>query len=111
MIGFDNKKSVLGHETDECSDLMNEENIQSLSKQDFSIFPNPTTGNITIESNFPDLVISQIIVSNLFGKVVFQNKVEYNNSYEFNIGNLSKGLYIIEIKYGNEFYSDIIIKQ
>ena len=59
----------------------------------FSIYPNPTNGILNIDLT-DDLEISRIVITDLTGKIVF-NQME--NLKTINVQELSNGLYIIQI--------------
>ena len=58
----------------------------------FSIYPNPTTGKLTIEIGTE--VITSIAVTNLLGEVVLQPQVQQST---IDISSLSTGMYILNI--------------
>lgn len=58
-----------------------------------SIYPNPSNGIINIEVT--DNRYCELIIRDAFGKVVLEKSVLSNNSID--LGNFSKGLYMIEI--------------
>lgn len=68
-----------------------------------SIYPNPTVGSCTLEGLFPMDGIGQIIVSDAWGRVVAQRKVEIRaglNAVDLNVEGLSVGVYHVEICVG-----------
>ncbi|GGE23139.1 T9SS type A sorting domain-containing protein [Psychroflexus salis] len=70
----------------------------TLSSTDFenvklSIYPNPTTNLLHIESE--EATVQQIEIFNLEGKQVFQS---YNKNHPIEVGHLSAGLYILKIQ-------------
>ena len=58
----------------------------------FSIYPNPTTGKLTIEIGTE--VITNIAVTNLLGEVVLQPQIQQST---IDISSLSTGMYILNI--------------
>jgi hypothetical protein len=79
---FDGKTAVLGIQSIDCRN------------QEIQIFPNPTTGNITIE-NAP--LNALITISNMQGQVVMNLKNDSNKTI-VNLDRLSGGTYFIAIK-------------
>ena len=67
-----------------------EENLLS----DFSVYPNPTTDILTIQSDF---AILQIEIYNQLGQIVVSN----SNQKTIDISSLTQGIYFCKIKDGN----------
>lgn len=86
--------------------------IKENSVMAVSVFPNPSSGNITIE--FPDVpqIISEIKVIDILGNERFLKSDINNVSSDINLGYLPSGVYIIEITNKNkeEFHRSIIIE-
>ena len=78
--------------------------LGSLSEIGFSIYPNPSNGEFTI-NGFDDY---EIAIHDLSGKVIYSAKV--NNTAEIDLNNLSDGLYMLRIiKDGNSYLSKLIL--
>ncbi|MFM9988862.1 T9SS type A sorting domain-containing protein [Flavobacterium sp.] len=71
-----------------------------------TVYPNPTTSVLNIRGN-NNLIFNKIIITNLYGKIVFENK---GNSTQINIENLASGLYIIQAFYEEGSYQNKFIK-
>ncbi|OFX71745.1 MAG: hypothetical protein A2X12_09005, partial [Bacteroidetes bacterium GWE2_29_8] len=73
-------------------------------KKQINIYPNPTTGTITIDGTFNqnDYVIS---IYNVTGQLLLRK----SNSKTINIGNLDKGVYNVQIETENEVINKRII--
>ena len=70
---------------------------QQAISQSFNIYPNPTTGKVWI--NFPEKANYQIKLINISGKVMKQTQTNrYQKTTEINVGDLPKGIYLIELK-------------
>ena len=71
------------------------------SNSNFSIYPNPSNGNISISSilDVGDVTIS---IVDLNGRVVFTQNVELHNTVNINAESLNTGVYIIQIN-GNNY--------
>jgi len=81
----------------------NEEDIVELS-----LYPNPTKN--TINFNFPiGIEEMEITIFSLLGKNVFTNLINKNNP-SANISSLSKGLYMMQIKYNDKMQTIKILK-
>lgn len=75
------------------------------------IYPNPTTGDVTIEipqNLTKDLFGSTIQVLSLDGKILIEKKV-YQSKMPLNISGLTNGIYLVKI--GNQFVPHKLIKQ
>jgi hypothetical protein len=64
-----------------------------------SIFPNPTSGSFALNLNYSTLKNVDVVVSDLTGNVVYNNKVGYVDSANLNIdlSNKEPGLYLVKI--------------
>lgn len=69
-----------------------------------NIYPNPATSELHIETKAS---VERIVIMDLMGKVLFESA----NSNTISLESLSAGLYIIQLEYGNEKYSQRIVKQ
>jgi len=80
-------------------------NISNLIlKEDFKIYPNPTTGKVFI--NLLDANNYQIKLMDISGKVMEQLETKMDESIiEMNVNNLPKGIYLVVLK--NELNSSI----
>ena len=74
--------------------------LEDESKQDYlSIFPNPSTGNVTLQFN--DLVFNNMIIEvfNMSGQLVFtQNIQSTRNEESIDLNTLLKGIYTINLQ-------------
>jgi hypothetical protein len=69
--------------------------IEELKESKFQIYPNPFKENITIQmkENIP----TEVIISDLTGKIVFQEQIHSNN-VNLNLSNLESGQYNLLLK-------------
>jgi len=84
--------------------------INENTKIDFAIYPNPNNGDFMVVLNSQLENNTSINVYNTIGQNVFTSKIS-NNHQRFNLSNLNKGLYFINIE--NDYSrttSKIIIK-
>ncbi len=89
----------------EYSNIIKLEACNGLSSEFLTVFPNPSDGNITINSSSEILGIS---LYDLTGKVIFQkNKIDAE-SVECDFSKLKKGMYIIEISTINKTFNQRI---
>lgn len=83
--------------------------IDDISLSDgISIYPNPTKDEITISIN--NQIIKEISVVDITGKILFSKQVNGSN-IQFNIGNLTSGIYTLHIKTNHSNYTKKIIKE
>ncbi len=78
------------------------------SKQFLSIFPNPTTGPITI--NNEELRIKNVAVYDIYGKEVLKQEVK-SQKYEVDLSNQPNGIYIVKVITDKQTIRKKIIKQ
>lgn len=77
------------------------------TSSNFTIFPNPTTKNITISSeNFKGE--SNVELFSLDGKLVYTNKFN-SKSASFELPNISKGLYLFKVQNENSVRTEKLI--
>lgn len=80
--------------------------ITDLSPNDFNIFPNPTKGVVTINSNSNNLF--DVNVYNILGKLIY-TKNDNNKSTTIDLSSINKGIYIVSILIDNKRISKRII--
>jgi hypothetical protein len=61
------------------------------------VYPNPSTGNITVRiNNYNGLVAVKVV--DLNGRIVYsEDKVTFSNEKSFDLSKLSAGIYMIDI--------------
>jgi hypothetical protein len=61
------------------------------------VYPNPSTGNITVQiNNYNGLVAVKVV--DLNGRIVYsEDKVTFSNEKSFDLSKLSAGIYMIDI--------------
>ncbi len=79
--------------------------IKETTIKDFNVYPNPTTGLLTIENGTE--VITHVEVTNLLGEVVLQPQIQQST---INISSLSTGMYLLNITTKNCKSSQRIFK-
>lgn len=77
-------------------------NTVNLSKSNLSIFPNPTSGKIIVDT--PDN-IQKILILNQSGKIV----IEYENETILDLSHLAKGIYFAKVISKEDSYTEKII--
>ena len=71
--------------------------ISDINSKDYSIYPNPSEGNVTIEGEN----LSIIRLFDLSGKELIQSEVVSSLATELNIEELTSGAYILEVQFEN----------
>ena len=80
-------------------------NIEKLNDE-ILLYPNPANQTISISSNYG---VYGVTISDLFGKIVFNNSFTKTNIKEINLEHLSKGVYIVKISAETQNYSRKLI--
>jgi len=62
---------------------------------DFNVYPNPTTGNITV--NLPHTSIGHIEIIDLNGKIIDSKRITTSTN-SFNLSNFENGIYFVKVK-------------
>ncbi len=80
--------------------------VSEIRQSNISVFPNPANDFVIIEADY----ISEILITDLSGKVVYQNNI--NSSKErINISTFESGIYILSVKDENSVYTQKLIKE
>lgn len=96
-------------DTSDCATIAGvgiDESLNSL----ISIYPNPTTGEITIETGDFATNGVQVIITNSLGAIVYQSQLT-NVKTILNLADLSNGIYILQITDGERTVIEKISKQ
>jgi hypothetical protein len=72
------------------------------------LYPNPTREYVTFQS---DAAINHIKVFDLFGKTVFEENTENQQTIKFNVAHYPSGLYLVEVRSENMIEILKLIKQ
>lgn len=86
------------------------------SKIDFTIYPNPANANFIVQFNAKDVTPYQLQISDVLGKVVYQNNLKNTNGFlqiqiDANAINLAKGSYFIKLSDGINAQSKLVVIQ
>ncbi|HXS36461.1 MAG TPA: PKD domain-containing protein [Flavipsychrobacter sp.] len=71
------------------------ENVTAENK--ISIYPNPTTGMVTIQWNNTKAQAADVTVTNITGQKVFQTQLKASNQNALNLSQLNSGIYLINV--------------
>lgn len=80
--------------------------IDAFNSNSISIFPNPTTGILSISNSNND-IINKIEIIDFLGKTIL---VKSTNTSQIDISEFSNGIYILKIYSGSAFCQKKIIK-
>ena len=71
---------------------------EALSFAAFNLYPNPSSGEFSIEIQAPKKETGFLKIYNTSGNLVFENNIDTNFNKKFSIEKLTQGLFIIEVK-------------
>lgn len=72
----------------------------TLSNENISVYPNPTTAKVNLVLNFQNSTTINICITNMLGKVIFEDKLEnFNGRYHkvINLSKYPKGIYLCKV--------------
>ncbi|MCX6182983.1 MAG: T9SS type A sorting domain-containing protein [Bacteroidetes bacterium] len=83
----------------------------SLPTADFQIYPNPSSGNFTIDVNASTSVLATISITNVLGETVFSQQQMLNGEQKIPValGVISHGMYLVKIQSGDALISKRIL--
>ena len=70
-------------------------------KRNFKLFPNPSTGQINIESELADLSSVEISVNDVTGRAIATRQSNTGSKIQLDLSTQAKGIYFIRIKNGS----------
>jgi len=79
--------------TVKSGDIVSDIENGSINSDEISVYPNPAQEYIMLKT---DLKTANIRILDLSGKIVYSN-VYKGNQQQFNVSDLNKGLYLIEV--------------
>ena len=86
-----------------CPFLSIDENVFT---EKLTVYPNPTNSSLNIRGN-NNLVFNKIIITDLYGKIVFEKK---DNVTQINVENLASGFYILQAFSEEGVYQNKFVK-
>jgi hypothetical protein len=102
-----NCSNACGSSSDEFE--LNITGINQLSNNAWSIFPNPTQGELNITSSFP---FESYSISDITGRVLLQSKVTATNNCEIiNTKSLTSGIYFCTVYFNNTYSTKKLVVQ
>ncbi len=88
-----------------CWPLGNEE--LAMPEKEFVVYPNPANNLLTIQCNGMNEKEHEVKIYNLFGELVYKKRFLKDISYQIDVSNLPKGLYVIQV---NEMSKKLLIE-
>ncbi len=88
--------------------------VDQNSLNNFSVYPNPTSGNITISFNSNSNENVNLSLYDVQGRLITSSKVDSvigNFNHNFDLGSIPTGFYLLKISQGNQNYTSKIIKK
>ena len=88
---------------DQGVDLGAESRNRESSLKTFTVYPNPAQEELFIDLQEFDAAEVQIAIANLYGQVVYQQKIESlaNHTVAISLDNFSNGIYLVNLRAGN----------
>lgn len=86
---------------------------QTLELQDFSMFPNPTAGNLTVEFK-SEPVATIVSVLDITGKEIYREELtNFDGTYkkEINLGDVPKGTLMLTVRQNDKVFAEKIVAQ
>jgi hypothetical protein len=84
--------------------------VHSQSENTLSVYPNPNTGNFTIESILQRNAICTVMLSNMIGEKVWSNSYQMQagkNTTSININTLLPGVYFLQIEDESKQFTEV----
>jgi hypothetical protein len=84
----------------------NEPEMQPITSNAFSLYPNPTRGNLMIENGSLVDANVRVEIYSVEGKLLLsKSDILFNGSHQLDVKNLSSGLYFIKLENRGEVYT------
>jgi hypothetical protein len=77
----------------------------------FKVYPNPTTGEITIDLAKRRSLSNEITILNSIGAVVLRKKITDQDQVKLDLSNLNNGLFLIKLKENDQTYRNKLLIQ
>lgn len=79
-----------------------EAGIGEVLGEEFNVYPNPTTGVFYVEVPH-DVKADRIVIMDMTGKIV-DSRTNAEGKVQFNMSNLAKGMYMVQVMYGEDTF-------
>jgi Leucine-rich repeat (LRR) protein len=97
--------SIISLPEDKSVDLDKTKEVQAIEDEmQVKVYPNPNSGQFKIAISGVAEEHSEIKVYNLLGKMVYSGSMVNQSTSEISIGNAIKGLYILKVTTGKEYF-------
>jgi len=83
--------------------------ISAFDSPKFKVYPNPTTGIITLEFTQSSGKKAEVSVTNLIGAEVFRKELTCAANYQVDLSNQMSGIYLLKVNFGNQEYNTKIV--
>ena len=106
---------VLSAEFEVNNDVALNITLNNKSAKDFSVFPNPTNGQVNIRYTLESSEVVQIELRDVMGKLLMQenlgNKTPGVQQQTISLEEMPAGIYMMSLKYGNNVHTTRVIKR
>ncbi len=111
-IVFDFNTPIITNTTQNViiENMPNEITNVSMEDQSLMVYPNPASNQITIQSD-ARLDQATISITDISGKIILSQLGQKSNHIDIQIGNLQKGIYILEVLNGEKITRKKLIKK
>ncbi len=90
--------------------LPSNSSVEDIIQNDFTLYPVPSNKTLSIRLN-KDIESVEVTVLNVLGKMVLCQNLNIALSESLNIENLAAGIYVLQIKSNNQYFTRKFIKQ
>ena len=88
-------------------DIMEPSGVPHISFGNISLYPNPATSYIVIES--PEAVVDLVRLYNINGQLLRETRGSINEHTRIDVRDMSQGLYLIQVITGNQVFSSKLL--
>jgi hypothetical protein len=88
-------------------DIMEPSGVAHISFGNISVYPNPATSYIVIES--PEAAVDLVRLCNINGQLVREIRGNINGHTRIDVQDMNQGLYLIQLITGNQVYSSKLL--
>lgn len=86
--------------------------VSDMNSQFYKVYPNPTTGIVSVEITGRTGEKTEILVMNLVGAEIFRKEMIDANKFQIDLSNQNSGVYLLKINNDNRQYiSKLVIRK